>query len=154
MNIKLDNPLTYTTPLPAGITLTKNEGEAYEHDLYRSAIGSLIYLSHWTRIDIAYTVSALAVHMANPSRDHHVALEHLLHYLHGTRDKGITYHGYDAHGINQIYRFVDTDFAGDKDTRRSRSGHVVLMNGAALSWKSRLQTVIAHSTTDAEVMLQ
>ncbi len=72
----------YNTPLPVGVSLVKNEGEPYELDLYRSAIGSLIYLSQWTRVDIAYAVSALAAHMSNPSRDHHVALKHVLHYLH------------------------------------------------------------------------
>ena len=151
MGIKKDNTLVYQTPLPANIQLVKNEGEPYELDLYRSAIGSLIYLSTWTRIDIAYAVSALAAHMSNPSRDHHVALKHLLHYLHGTRDRGITYHANDAHGINKLYGFVDADYAGDSNTRKSRSGFVMMMNSGAISWKSKLQTVVANSTTDAEV---
>ena len=151
MGINIDDKLKYDTPLPAGISLMKNTGNPYELDVYRSLIGSLIYLSQWTRIDIAYAVSALAAHMSNPSRDHHVALKHLLHYLHGTRNRGITYHGYDIHGINQIYGFVDADFAGDKETRRSRSGYVIMMNGGCISWRSRLQTVSASSTTDAEI---
>ena len=151
MNIKADNSLTYKTPLPTNVILTKNEGMPYDLDLYRSAIGSLIYLSTWTRIDIAFAVSTLAAHMANPSRDHHVALKHLLHYLHGTRKLGITYHANDGHGINQLYGFVDADYAGDCNTRRSRTGYVMMMNSGAISWKSKLQTVVANSTTDAEV---
>ena len=151
MSIKKDNPLTYATPLPVGVNLVKNEGEPYEIDLYRSAIGSLIYLSTWTRVDIAYAVSALAAHMANPSREHHVALKHVLHYLHGTRDKGLVYRKFDAHGINQLYGFTDADYAGDNVTRRSRSAYVMMMNGGCISWKSKLQTVVANSTTDAEV---
>ncbi len=151
MNIKIDNPLTYSTPLPANVQLVKNEGEPYDLDLYRSVIGSLIYLATWTRVDIAYAVSVLAAHMANPSRDHHVALKHLLHYLHGTRDKGITYHEHDEHGINTLYGFVDADYAGDSNTRKSRTGYVMMMNSGVISWKSKLQTVVANSTTDAEV---
>ena len=120
-------------------------------DLYQSVIGSLIYLATWTRVDIAYAVSALAAHMANPSRDHHVALKHLLHYLHGTRDKGIVYHDYDEHSINSLYGFVDADYAGDCNSRKSRTGYVMMMNSGAISWKSKLQTVVANSTTDAEV---
>jgi hypothetical protein len=89
--------------------------------------------------------------MANPSRDHHVALKHLLHYLHGTRNRGITYHGNDEHRINKLYGFVDADYAGDSNTRKSRTGYVMMMNSGAISWKSKLQTVIANSTTDAEV---
>ena len=151
MQIKLDDPLTYGTPLPTNLPLVKNEGDPYDLDLYRSVIGSLIYLSTWTRPDIAYAVSALAAHMANPSRDHHVALKHTLHYLHGTRNKGITYHANDGHGINKLYGFVDADYAGDSNTRKSRTGYVMMMNSGAISWKSKLQTVVANSTTDAEV---
>ena len=151
MNIKKDNPLIYATPLQANIQLIKNDGEQYDLDLYRFVIGLLIYLATWTRIDIAYAVSALAAHMANPSRDHHVALKHLLHYLHGTHDKGITYCGNDEHGINTLYGFVDADYAGDSNTRKSRTGYVMMMNSGVISWKSKLQTVVANSTTDAEV---
>jgi hypothetical protein len=151
MNIKKDNPLTYATPLPVGVSLLKNDGMPYELDLYRSAIGSLIYLSTWTRPDIAYAVSALAAHMSNPSREHHVALKHVLHYLHGTRDKGIMYHGNDIHGVNKLYGFCDADYAGNVDGRKSRSAYVMMMNSGCISWKSKLQTVIANSTTDAEV---
>jgi hypothetical protein len=150
VGIQESDSLKYDTPLPAGIILKKNQEVPYELDLYRSLIGSLIYLSQWTRIDITHAVSVLAAHMSNPSRDHHVALKHLLHYLHGTRSRGITYHGYDAHGINEIYCFVDADFAGDTETRKSRTGMVVLCNGGAVAYKSKLQTVISCSTTDAE----
>jgi hypothetical protein len=117
VGILKENTLTYDTPLPAGIILEKNTEEPYELDLYRSLIGSLIYLSQWTRIDIAHAVLVLAAHMLNPSRDHHVVLNHLLHYLHGTRDHGITYHGFDDHGINQLYGFVGADYAEDVETR-------------------------------------
>ena len=151
LGIDENDKLVYDTPLPGGIILEKNQGEPYELDIYRSAIGSLIYMSHWTRIDIAYAVSILAAHMSNPSREHHVALKHLLHYLHGTRSRGITYHKYDVHGINQIYGFVDANYAGDKELRKSRTGYVIMINSGALSWKTKLQTVSAHSTTDAEI---
>jgi hypothetical protein len=74
-----------------------------------------------------------------------------LHYLHGTRKSGIVYHKYDVHGINKIYGFVDADYAGERETRRSRSAYVIMMNSGCISWKTKLQTVIANSTTDAEV---
>ncbi len=46
---------------------------------------------------------------------HEFSLLDVLHYLHGTRDKGITYHGNDEHGINKLYGFVDADYAGDTE---------------------------------------
>ena len=47
--------------------------------------------------------------------------------------------------------FVDADFGGDKDTRRSTSGMVVLMNGGPISWQSRLQKLCAQSTAESEI---
>ena len=141
----------YDTPLPAGIHLSANDGAMYERDLYRSLVGSLIYLSIWTRPDIAYAVSVLSKHMQNPARDHHVAMRHVLLYLNGTRDLGITYHGHDPLGTCTLYGFCDADFAGNPDTRRSRSGWVYMLCGAALSWRSKTQSVCAISTADSEM---
>jgi hypothetical protein len=47
--------------------------------------------------------------------------------------------------------FVDADFGGDKDTRRSTSGMVVLMNNGPISWQSRLQKLCAQSTAESEI---
>ncbi|KAH9659018.1 hypothetical protein KPL70_023705 [Citrus sinensis] len=47
---------------------------------------------------------------------------------------------------------VDSDFAGDLDKRKSTTGYVFTLAGAAVSWVSKLQTVVALSTTEAEYM--
>ncbi len=46
---------------------------------------------------------------------------------------------------------MDADYAGEVEKRRSRTGYVMMMNSGCISWKSKLQTVVANSTTDAEV---
>ena len=45
---------------------------------------------------------------------------------------------------------MDSDWAGCPDTRRSTSGFVLMLNGAAISWKSKRQSVVALSTAEAE----
>jgi len=47
--------------------------------------------------------------------------------------------------------YVDADYGGDKDTRRSTSGMVVMMNGGPISWQSRLQKLCAQSTAESEI---
>jgi len=44
----------------------------------------------------------------------------------------------------------DSDWAGCVDTRRSTSGFVWIMNGGAICWRSRLQSIVALSSTEAE----
>lgn len=46
--------------------------------------------------------------------------------------------------------YVDSDFAGNVDTRKSLSDLIFTIFGGAISWKSSLQSVVALSTIDAE----
>jgi hypothetical protein len=47
--------------------------------------------------------------------------------------------------------FIDSDYAGDPNTRRSTSGMVTMMNGGPISWSSRLQKLCAQSSAEAEI---
>jgi len=47
--------------------------------------------------------------------------------------------------------YVDADYGGDADTRRSTSGMVVMMNDGPICWQSRLQKLCAQSTAEAEI---
>ncbi|KAG8499388.1 hypothetical protein CXB51_005980 [Gossypium anomalum] len=51
-----------------------------------------------------------------------------------------------------VIGYVDADFAGDLDRRRSLTGYVFTIRGCAISWKATLQTTVALSTTEAEYM--
>ena len=44
---------------------------------------------------------------------------------------------------------MDSDFAGDLDKRKSTIGYVFTLAGAAVSWVSKLQTVVALSIAEA-----
>ena len=47
--------------------------------------------------------------------------------------------------------YCDADYAGDKETRRSTSGMIVMMNGGPISWSSRLQKLVALSSAESEI---
>ena len=49
--------------------------------------------------------------------------------------------------------FTDSDMSGDVDSNRSTSGYVMTYAGGAVSWQSRLQKVVALSTTKVEYMV-
>ena len=56
---------------------------------------------------------------------------------------------YGSAGLECI-GYVDSDFADDRDKRRSTTGYVFSMDGGAISWESKLQSVVSLSTTEAE----
>ena len=47
---------------------------------------------------------------------------------------------------------MDSDYAGDLDSRKSTTGYVFRFAGGPICWKSTLQDVVALSTTEAEYM--
>ena len=137
-------------PLSPATKLTKAGEPMDQTDVsYSEIIGSLMYLSVCTRPDVSQSVGALARYMANPTEDHLAAAKHVLAYISGTRDFGLFYGGTD---LLEIQGYADSDFAGDTDTRRSTTGYAFRLNGAVISWQSRLQPTVAQSTTEAEYM--
>ncbi|GFH18455.1 reverse transcriptase Ty1/copia-type domain-containing protein [Haematococcus lacustris] len=137
-----------SVPMAPAVKLEK-EGVALdtsEHS-YSGLVGSLLYLSCCTRPDITYAVGALARYMSSPTQQHWTAARAILSYLKGTADQGLVF-GEAA----ELQGYCDADYAGDKDTARSTTGYVFAMNGAAISWSSRLQPTVAMSTAEAEYM--
>ena len=51
---------------------------------------------------------------------------------------------------DKLVGYVDVDFAGSIDIRKSLIGYVFTLFGTAISWKSMLQSMVALSTTKAE----
>jgi hypothetical protein len=121
------------TPLPAGYQFNAEdksvrEEEAVRANEFRSVIGSLMYLAHWSRPDLMYSVSTLSSFCNFPSENHWRGVHHILSFLNATRDRGITYGCVSEEGRNQISAYADADYAGDIISRRSRTGYVVILS--------------------------
>ena len=141
------------TPLPPA-TLLRDHDRSDPVDpslshLYSHLVGSLNYLATWTRPDIAFPVSQLSRHLKAPGHKHLAAAKHVLRYLKGTSSLGVLYSP-DLPDANRLISFSDADWATCPDTRRSVGAFVHLLNGGALSWKTKLQGGVSSSTTEAE----
>eukprot|EP00873_Tetraselmis_striata_P046508 jgi/Tetstr1/466772/TSEL_011242.t1 len=78
------------------------------------------------------------------------AAKRVLRYLKGTKTLGLTFSGGKVDGL--LHGYCDADWAGDVVSRRSTTGFVFMLCGAAVSWKSQLQATVALSTAEAEYM--
>ena len=144
-----------STPLPVNFKLSSSMSPSSEAErmemsrvLYASAVGSLMFAMICTRPDIAQAVGAVSRFMANPGKEHWNTVKRILRYIRGTSDAALCYGGSDL----TVRGYVDSDFAGDLDKRKSTTGYVFTLAGGAVSWVSKLQTVVALSTTEAEYM--
>lgn len=139
------------TPLPAGYYPEPNEGEVDPElrQRFQIVIGSLLYIMLGTRPDISFAVTKLAQFSANPSNEHLKKALHVCRYLVGTKDYRLVYDGRQGSGLNAM---TDSDWGSDPTTRRSQTGFFLSLSSGAISWTSRAQKTVAHSSTEAEYM--
>jgi hypothetical protein len=108
-----------------------------------------MYAAITVRPDIAFIAGQLARFCENPGPTHWKAAKRVLKYLAGTRNHGLCFDGRHIDN-NLLIGYSDADYAGDCDTRRSTSGFVFVLNGAAVTWSSRRQPIVALSTMESE----
>ena len=150
------------TPLPSGCKLSlmdsPEEVDTFLQREYRAIVGSLMYLYQWTRPDLGFTVTFLSRYLHKPGEKHMQAAKHALRYLKGTIGLGIRYTRdlerlrVRDQQLNVLYALSDSDFAGCKDTSRSTSGYMILMNGGVVAYYSGRQTTVALCTAMAETI--
>ena len=122
---------------------------------YRSIIGMLNYLAISTRPELSMAVHQAARFCQDPKLSHERAVQHIIRYLIGTKDKGLLFKPNKEKGLEC---YVDADFAGgwananasDADSILSRTGFVILYHNCPIFWSSKLQTEITLSTAEAE----
>ena len=124
--------------------------DAVTHNFpYRECVGSLMYLAVATRPDISNSVSFCARKVAAPSDSDVVAIKRILRYLRGSLELGIMFTPQSLPQQLKLQCFVDADWAGDTESRKSTSGNIIMLNGP-ISWSSRKQQTVALSSTEAE----
>ncbi|XP_040864986.1 secreted RxLR effector protein 161-like [Glycine max] len=102
-----------------------------------------MYAQVCTRPDITFVVGVLGRYLSNPGMQHWKEAKHLIRYLKRTKGYMLTY---QKSKILEIIGYLDFDFAGCQDSKRSTSGYIFMLAGGTISWKSAKQILIASST--------
>ena len=106
-----------------------------------------MWLSTMTRPDISKAVRAVARHSHNPTDRHWEAVLKIMAYLHGTRGMGLMF--VRGSGLD-LTAYSDAVYADKSNDRRSVSGTIITLGGAAVSWVSSTQGCVTLSTAEAE----
>ena len=85
--------------------------------------------------------------MSAPRSPHYAAVLRILRYLKDTIFDGRHFSSYSS---LTLQAYSDANWAGDPTYRRSTIGYFFLMGDSLISWRSKKQTVVAHSSTEAE----
>ena len=114
---------------------------------YPHAIGCLMHAIVQRKPECAFIVCSLTQHLSNFDSTHWKSVKRVLSYINGTCSFGIKY--CKKPNGNILIGYSDVDWAGDKDTRRSRICYCFLLAGVVVSWASKKQTFVALSSTDS-----
>ena len=134
------------TPMPTSghLDLTR-DGKPVDQKVYRSMIGSLLYLCA-SRPDIILSVCMCARYQAAPKECHLKAVKRIVRYLIHTPNFGIWY---PKRSCFDLVGYSDSDYAGDKVDRKSTSGTCQFLGRSLVSWSSKKQNSLSLSTDEA-----
>jgi hypothetical protein len=138
------------TPMETKLKLlVDTSSKLIDTTLYRHIIGSLMYLTN-TRPNICFVVNTLSQFLVELRRVHLVAAKHVMRYLKGTLDCGLSYNG--DHDF-RLSGYTNSYWDGSISDRKSTSGCCFSLGSAMISWKSRKQSSISLSMTEEEYIV-
>lgn len=143
------NCKSVTTPLSTSEKYSLYDGVPLNVDeatRYRSIVGALQYLT-LTRPDIAYSVNKVCQFLHTPTSRHMSAVKRILRYIHGTINIGLRI---TRSRSILVSAFLDADWGGCLDDRRSTGGFAVFLGSNLVSWSARKQATVSRSSTEAE----
>lgn len=136
-----------TTPMDPSIKLHHDGGQSYE-DIYSyiRVVGRLIYLTN-TRPTICFVVQQLSQFLCAPTKTHCNAAWWVIWYLKGSPGKGLFF---PKSSNMQLLGFIDADWAGCVDTRRSITGFCFFLGSSLVSWWTKKQNTVSRSSSEVE----
>ncbi|GJX83076.1 putative ribonuclease H-like domain-containing protein [Tanacetum coccineum] len=136
-----------STPMETSKPLLKDaEAEDVDVHLYRSMIGSLMYLTA-SRPDIMFDVCACARFQVTPKVSHLHDVKRIFRYLKGQPKLGFWY---PKDSPFDFEAYTDSDYAGASLDRKSTTRGYQFLGRRLISWQCKKQTIVANSTTGAE----
>jgi hypothetical protein len=133
------------TPMETKLKLlVDTSSELIDAMLYRQIIGSLMYLMN-TRLDISFSINTLSQFLVEPRHVHLVVAKHVMRYLKGTLDCGLSYDG--DHDF-RLSGYTHSDWPGSVSDQKITSRCCCSLGSTMISWKSRKQLRISLSTTE------
>ncbi|GJR62944.1 putative ribonuclease H-like domain-containing protein [Tanacetum coccineum] len=141
---------TTSNPMEPNKALVKDEeAENVDVHLYKSMIGSLMYLTAF-RPDITFFVCACARFQVTPKISHLHVVKRIFRYLKGQPKLGLWY---PMDSPFDLEAFSDSDYARASLDRKSITGGCQFLGKRLISWQCKKQTIVANSTTEAEYVV-
>jgi hypothetical protein len=122
------------TPMEMSLKLLVNtSSKLIDATLYRHIVGSLMYLTN-TRPYFFFAMNTLSQFLVEPIHVHLVAAKHVMRYLKGTLDCGLSY---DGDHYFTLSGYTNSDWDGSVSDRKRTSRCCFSLGSTMISWQSR-----------------
>ena len=129
--------------------LNDDSSERIDVTLYIQIIVSLMYLTN-IGLDICFVVNTLSQYMVEPRHIHLVAAKHVMRYLKGTLDCGLTY---AADSGLRLCGYTDSYWEVSAEDRNIPSGCCFSLGSSVISWISRKHTSVSLNMTEDDYIV-
>lgn len=136
-----------STPMEMNLKIKSNVNDIETSKPFRQLLGCLNYIANMTRPDICFSVNYLSQFQDKPTDEMYQYCKRILRYLKGTIHYKLRYK-YSSNFDLDV--FVDSDFGGDINDRKSKTSYVFRLGENIISWKTKKQTSVAQSPPEAE----
>lgn len=136
-----------SVPMEPNLKMSATSGVLLpDASVYRRLLGRLLYLTH-TRSDITYAVRKLSQYMSAPTDVHLQAAYYVLRYLKNDPAHKLFY---SASSALTLKAYSDADWTACPDSRQSVTGYCIFLGDSMISWRSKKQQTVSHSSSEAE----
>ena len=97
-------------------------------------MGSFMYVMICTKPNIAQAIRAISRFMVDLGKEHWSVVKRILRYINGTSGVALCFEGSKF----IVMGYVNSDFVGDLDKRKSTTGYVFTLAEGVVSWWSKL----------------
>jgi len=97
---------------------------------YREVVGSLLYLNQITKTDITFSVNLVCRYAEEQEEHHWTPVKQLLKYFKGLINYGFLFSSSEK---LRLKRYIDADYVGDMNTKKSISGTVFTLGSGAIA---------------------
>ena len=130
----LESASSVRTPMSPNVKLTIDLlGKGVDPSLYRSMIGSLLYLTA-SRPNISYNVRVCARYQANPKESHITVVKRIIKYVKTTSNFGVWY---DKDTNDILVGYSNADWARNADDQKSTSSGCFYLDNKLVSWMGK-----------------
>lgn len=145
------SPSVDSTPLLPSTSIASPDDRL----LYQAQLGSLMYLSVWTRPDLSERCSKLGKYAHNPNLEHASSIRRVFAYLKGSTHLALHFQAPNLNATMEIHSlgfagFTDAAYADSFVDLKSTSGYVFKFASGPVSWRSRKQSITTTSSTEVE----